>query len=169
MPERYHPGVTGPYFKDRFTYEEATDSYLCPQGQRLPFRGLRRNNGKVPGPFRVYRASRPVCRACPAYGICTKDAHAGRALWIGPTDTLLRKHRRWMTTETARRWYARRKELIKPVFGILKEQMGARRFLLRGLANVKAEFVLLATAFNLRTLWRLWRAIGRSFAPGVTV
>ncbi len=103
MPERYHPGVTGPYFKDRFTYEEATDSYLCPQGQRLPFRGLRRNNGKVPGPFRVYRASRTVCRACPAYGICTKDAHAGRALWIGPTDTLLRTHRQWMTTEAARR------------------------------------------------------------------
>ncbi len=169
MPERYHPGVTGPYFKDRFTYEEATDSYLCPQDQRLPFRGLRRNNGKVPGPFRVYRASRPVCRACPAYGICTKDAHAGRALWIGPTDTLLRKHRQWMTTEMARRWYARRKELVEPVFGILKEQMGARRFLLRGLANVRAEFALLATAFNLRTLWRLWRATGRSFAPGVTV
>ena len=34
--------------------------------------------------------------------------------------------------------------------------MGARRFLLRGLANVRAEFVLLATAFNLRTLWRVW-------------
>ncbi len=73
-----------------------------------------------------------------------------------------------MTTEAARRWYARRKELIEPVFGILKEQMGARRFLLRGLANVRAEFALLATAFNLRTLWRLWRATGRSFAPGAT-
>ena len=101
MPERYHPGVTGPYFKDRFTYEETSDSYLSPQGQRLPFRGLRRNNGKVPGPLRVYRASRTVCRACPAYRVCTKDAHAGRALWIGSTDTLLRKHRQWMTTETA--------------------------------------------------------------------
>ncbi len=62
-----------------------------------------------------------------------------------------------MTTERARRLYARRKELIEPIFGILKEQLGARRFLLRGLANVRAEFVLLATAFNLRTLWRVWR------------
>ena len=41
--------------------------------------------------------------------------------------------------------------------GILKEQLGARRFLLRGLANVRAEFRLLATAFNLRTLWPVWR------------
>ena len=47
MPERYHPGVQGPYFKDKFVYDPATDSYICPQGQRLPFRGLRRKNGNI--------------------------------------------------------------------------------------------------------------------------
>ncbi len=62
-----------------------------------------------------------------------------------------------MTTERARGLYARRKELIEPIFGILKEQLNARRFLPRGLANVRAEFALLATAFNLRTLWRVWK------------
>jgi len=62
-----------------------------------------------------------------------------------------------MDTDTARRMYARRKVLSEPTFGILKEQLGARRFLLRGLANVISEFALLATAFNLRTLWRAWR------------
>ena len=164
MPERYHPGVQGPYFKDRFVYDATTDSYLCPQGQRLPFRGLRRNNGKMPGPFRVYRASRTVCRACPAYGVCTKDAHTGRALWIGPSDTLLRKHRRWMATEQAQTLYARRKGLIEPAFGIIKEQLRGRRFLLRGLDNVRAEFTMLATAFNLRVLWRAWAA-GQSPRP----
>ena len=61
-----------------------------------------------------------------------------------------------MATEEARALYAQRKVLPEPVFGILKEQLGARRFLLRGLADVRAEFVLLATAFNLRTLWRVW-------------
>ena len=156
MPERYHAGVRGPYFKDQFLYDAATDSYLCPQGKRLSFRGLRRNSGKIAGPYRVYQAFRAVCHACPAYGVCTRDVRAGRALWIGPTDTLLRKHRQWMDTDMARRLYARRKGLIEPVFGILKDQLGARRFLLRGLVNVRAEFTLLATAFNLRTLWRVW-------------
>ena len=37
----------------------------------------------------------------------------------------------------------------------------ARRFLLRGIVNVSAEWVLLATSFNLRTLWRIWRDWGR--------
>ena len=152
MAERYHPGVRGPYFKDRFVYDAATDSYQCPQGQRLPFRGMRKVNGKIRGPFRVYRASRTVCRACPAYGVCTKDAHTGRALWIGPADALIREHRQWMATGETRAMYTQRKQLNEPVFGIIKEQMGARRFLLRGLANVRAEFVVLATAFNLRTL-----------------
>ena len=62
-----------------------------------------------------------------------------------------------MTTGKARGLYTRRKELIEPIFGVLKEQLGARRFLLRRLANVRAEFRLLATAFNLRTLWQVWR------------
>ena len=47
--------------------------------------------------------------------------------------------------------------LIEPLFAIIKNQLGARQFRLRGIANVKAEWSLLATAFNLRTLWRVWR------------
>ncbi len=168
MPERYHEGVQGPYFKDRFIYDATTDSYLCPYGQRLSFRGTRRNNGNIPGPYRLYRASRTVCHACPAYGVCTRDVHSGRALWIGPSDALLRRHRRWMTTEEAKALYSRRKELPEPVFGILKEQQGARRFLLRGLSNVRAEFHLLATAFNLRMLWKVWKGEHRPLMAGTT-
>ena len=158
MTERYPKATQGPYFKDQFRYDASTDSYLCPQGQRLPFSGIRKNNVKIPGPFRVYRGSKTTCHACPAYGVCTRDGHTGRALWIGPADTLLREHREWMTTETAKTLYSRRKGLIEPVFGILKEQLGGRRFLLRGLARVQAEFSLLATAFNLRMLWRADKA-----------
>jgi hypothetical protein len=66
-----------------------------------------------------------------------------------------------MNTNEAHTLYARRKELIEPTFGILKDQMNARRFLLRGLANVRTEFTLLATAFNLRTLWRMWSMADR--------
>ncbi|MYH62365.1 MAG: transposase [Caldilineaceae bacterium SB0675_bin_29] len=63
-----------------------------------------------------------------------------------------------MSTRQAQEVSKRRKQLIEPVFGIIKEQQGARRFLLRGLVNVAAEWILLATAFNLRILWRIWRS-----------
>lgn len=62
-----------------------------------------------------------------------------------------------MSTDEAWVVYKRRKQLVEPVFGIIKEQLTDRRFLLRGFANVSAEWTLLGTAFNLRTLWRVWR------------
>jgi transposase len=156
MAERYQGEVHEPYFKDQFRYDAATDSYTCPRGQSLPFRGHRIYPLTGSRSIRVYRASRTACRTCPAFGICTKDHHGGRALWIGPSDELLRRHRQWMQTGEAKNLYARRKELSEPTFGILKDQMGARRFLLRGLTNVRVEFALLAVAFNLRTLWRIF-------------
>ncbi len=107
--------------------------------------------------MRLYRASGAVCRACPAFGVCTTDRRHGRALEIGPHDAALRRHRAWMSTGEAKQAYRQRKQLVEQVFGIIKEQQQARRFLLRGLPNVAAEWTLLATAFNLSALWRMRR------------
>jgi hypothetical protein len=60
-----------------------------------------------------------------------------------------------MRSVEARALYTLRRQFSEPVFGILKAQMNGRRFLSRGLANVRAEFSLMATAFNLRSLRRL--------------
>ena len=144
-----------PYHKDRFTYDEDNDCYYCPRGETLPFL---RNKPKRGVLVRVYRASASVCRECPAFGVCTKDRRKGRGLHLGPHDAVSRQHRAWMETEEARKVYKLRKQLVEPVFGIIKEQQGARRFLLRGLGNVSAEWTTLATAFNLRILWRVWRS-----------
>ena len=88
---------------------------------------------------------------------CLTRGSPSRSLTISPYDAALRRHRAWMSTDEARSAVRRRKHLVEPVFGIIKEQQGVRRFLLRGLGNVTAEWTLLATAFNLRTLWRVWR------------
>ena len=151
MPESQDRALKHPYHKDRFSYEEATDSYICPHGQSLPFRRIKSTKGTI---VREYTATGAWCRNCPAFGVCTRNGR-GRKLEIRPQDTALRRHRAWMETEEAKAAYSRRKELVEPAFGIIKEQMGVRRFLLRGLVNVRAEFAMVATAFNLLTLWRL--------------
>ena len=69
---------------------------------------------------------------------------------------MLRRHRSWVSTSAAKEAYGLRKQLVEPVFGIIKEQQGIRRFLLRGLANVAGEWIMLSTAFNLRALCRVW-------------
>ena len=155
MPESQDRALESPYHKDRFAYDEVSGRYRCPEGQWLRFTRIKRTRQVK---MRLYRASGTVCRACPAFGVCTTDRRRGRALEIGPHDAALRRHRAWMSTEEAKEVFTERKQLVEPVFGIIKEQQRAQRFLLRGLPNVAAEWTLLATAFNLRTLWRAWRA-----------
>lgn len=60
-----------------------------------------------------------------------------------------------LETEDARKLYARRKQTVEPVFGIIKSVIGFTRFRLRGLANAAAEWTLIALAYNCRRLHRL--------------
>ena len=55
--------------------------------------------------------------------------------------------------------YRRRKAIVEPVFGVLKERRGMRQFRRRGLEKVAVEFALAATAYNLTRLWRLKPAL----------
>jgi transposase len=50
--------------------------------------------------------------------------------------------------------YRRRKAIVEPVFGQLKEARGFRRFLLRGLRKVAGELNLIALTHNLLKLFR---------------
>ena len=69
-----------------------------------------------------------------------------------------RRMRQRLRSPAGRAVYARRKAIIEPVFGVLKEQRGMRRFRLRGLAKVGVEMALAATAYNLTRLWSRKRA-----------
>jgi hypothetical protein len=60
-----------------------------------------------------------------------------------------------MKTEEGREFYAKRKSTIEPVFGIIKEVMGFRQFLLRGFEAVKGEWNLVCIAFNLKRIHTL--------------
>lgn len=51
--------------------------------------------------------------------------------------------------------YRRRKAIVEPIFGVLKQQRGMRQFRRRGLDKVAVELALATTAFNLSRLWRL--------------
>ena len=110
---------------------------------------------------RARECTKPVCQACPVVAACITNGSRRRSLVIGPYDTALRRHRAWMATNEAHSALKMRKQLVEPVFGIVKEQLGVRRLLLRGIDNVAVEWTLLATAFNLRTLWRIWRSRSR--------
>ncbi len=64
----------------------------------------------------------------------------------------LKRVRQRLRSPAGRKLYERRKGLIEPVLGTLKEHRGMRRFHRRGLAGVNTEFLLMALAFNLTRL-----------------
>ena len=62
--------------------------------------------------------------------------------------------RRNTTSDEARALYARRKAIVEPVFGQIKEVRGFRRFLLRGMRKVAGEWSMLTATHNLLKLFR---------------
>jgi transposase len=50
--------------------------------------------------------------------------------------------------------YSRRKVIVEPVFGQIKEARGFRRFLLRGLKKIRGEWSLVCLTHNLLKIWR---------------
>jgi hypothetical protein len=53
-----------------------------------------------------------------------------------------------------RKLYAARKHIVEPVFGQIKRVRGFRKFMLRGLARVAAEWQLICLTHNLLKIWR---------------
>lgn len=60
-----------------------------------------------------------------------------------------------LQTQAGRALYALRKQTIEPVFGIIKEALGFRRFSLRGLAKVNLEWTLVSLSYNIKRLYHL--------------
>src|SRR4051794_2517212 len=65
---------------------------------------------------------------------------------------------RKLRTVKGRATYAKRKGMIEPIFGQLKQVLGFRQFSLRGLASMRGEWRLMCTVHNLLKLWRHGRA-----------
>jgi transposase len=61
---------------------------------------------------------------------------------------------RKLRTKKGREKYAKRKGIIEPIFGQVKQVLGFRQFALRGLAAMRSEWRLMCTVHNLLKLWR---------------
>ena len=60
-----------------------------------------------------------------------------------------------MKSQPGKTLYKLRKQTVEPVFGIIKEVMGFRRFLLRGREKVGLEWTLVCVSYNLKRMFTL--------------
>jgi transposase len=89
------------------------------------------------------------------------DSNLARSLNLGvrcrrkACAAVHRRMRRKLRSEDGRLAYGRRKAVVEPVFGVLKQQRGLRQFRTRGIANVGNEFTLATLAYNLTRMHAL--------------
>jgi Transposase DDE domain len=73
---------------------------------------------------------------------------------IPKSATLVERMKRKLMTKAGRAIYARRKIIVEPVFGQIKQAQGFRQFLLRGVEKVRSEWALVCATHNVLKLHR---------------
>lgn len=146
--------VTGKFDKANFIYDEKADEYICPEKNKLKFtcEYYSKEKKKL---IREYVGM--SCRHCPLNLECTKRKDKIRRLSRYPFEKERNELAVKMKTKEAKEIYQRRKETVEPAIGSIKENLGVRGFLTRGLSTVKNEFNLACSAFNIKKIWILLR------------
>ena len=137
---------------ENFTYDPQKDEFICPAQQRLFFQYISRyttENGYV-SDRRNYECK--TCGQCPLKDQCTQ-AKGNRKIRISFRLLEYRRQARAnLTSEVGQRLRANRSTEVETVFGNVKQNMGFRRFHLRGMEKVKTEWGIVSIAHNMRKL-----------------
>jgi len=155
ISEQIEPNGEGHEFhKSNFSCEAEKDVIICPQGKELIFERVKKNKSKK-YEVRVYRCHHG--ENCPFAKDCTDDKR-GRSIEIEPHYEVLRRQIAKQKDPYKKELLAKRKQIVEPVFGIIKNVLCFRRFTVRGLEKVKTQFSLICTTYNLHKLYEVWKA-----------
>jgi len=146
--------------KDKFKYQQLTDTYTCPKSITLHRQGkiYSRHDGI---PFKRYVAHWTDCKNCPWVDICvspsSQRAARGRMLNRNIYEDQMDHNDEQVAAR--KNEYRRRQAIVEHPFGTLKRQWGYTHTLLKGLNKVNGEFGLILLCYNLK---RLISILGKS-------
>lgn len=146
---------TANFTKKDFIYDEDRDLYTCPGGKELRHQWRSYTvprSGITKDKKRMYRARNTDCAVCQLKSKCCpngKSRRVGRHIYEHARD-MVKRLRETPEYEQSRR----ERKKVEMSFAHLKCQHGFRRLRLRGPTGVRDEFLLAATAQNLRKLAR---------------
>jgi len=143
---------TGQLDRAAFVYEAGRDVYWCPAGRTLTlFQTKTKERGtSASSVYRVYQCS--SCAGCGLAKDCLGKGSGRRTVSHDQHDGVRRAAAARMHTPRGRAAYARRAHLAETPNAVIKQVMGLRQFLHRGLEKVRTEWWWACTAFNLRKL-----------------
>jgi transposase len=138
----------GSFSRQDFTYDHQGDVYVCPAGKMLTCKGTVVNDNQL-----LYRARKYDCDACSLKARCCPKEPARkvpRSIYEGARDMA-----RDIAKTDAYRTSRRQRKKVEMLFAHLKRILRLDRLRLRGPCGAHDEFLLAATAQNLRKLAKL--------------
>jgi transposase len=147
-----------PFAASHFTYDAEANVMVCPQKVRLPYLQKKVQHGYE---VQVYQ-----CRdaaSCPVRAQCCTNKR-GRLVKLNPQYQAIQRQQQRHRNPLHQQHLRRRKELIELVFAQLKEHERFRRWTVRGLRKVRAEWSFLLTVYNLKKMYARWKE-GSLFPP----
>ena len=130
--------------KPDFSYDQEKDCFVCPAGNSLELKS-ESSDGK-----KVYQATETACVSCPYRGRCC-DSKKGnpRTITSDDKEPLRQEMVEKMEQESSKEIYRKRKKIVEPVFGHVKNS-GFRGFSLRGFKKGGGEFSLVCAVHNFK-------------------
>ena len=154
-PINYELSKTRKYTTDIFRaehmeYNEERDTYICSQGNELKFvyskQSTTKNGYKVE--TKIYRAD--SCEHCPLKEKCFTNKRNCKQIQVSePFARLRKKSMENICSEEGIRLRVNRSIQVEGAFGVIKQDMGFRRFLTRGKRKTETQFMLIAFAYNI--------------------
>jgi len=132
--------------KSDFSYDEDRDCFVCPAGKPLELKSVN-SDGK-----KVYQAVKAECDTCPYRARCCGSKRGNsRTISTDDKEPLRQKMNKKMEQESSKEIYKKRKKIVEPVFGQIKNN-GFRGFSLRGYEKGSGEFSLACTVHNFKKI-----------------
>ena len=138
----------GTFSRADFAYDDETDAYTCPGGKPLTTTGTVHDGRTL-----LYRASSRDCEPCPLKARCCPNTPHRRI----PRDVneRARDRAREIARTEAYLVSCRQRKKVEMLFAHLKRILRLGRLRLRGPTGARDEFLLAATAQNLRKMAKL--------------
>ena len=163
-PSNYENSKTRKYKSDigrreNMVYDELNDRYTCSMGYPLVNIGVKKTKSAAGYPIETTIYECANCSGCPNKEKCIrpggKKPLEERSKRLQVSKTFLRQRAEAearITAEEGILLRLNRSIQVEGAFGVLKEDMSFRRFLLRGKVKVKIEVLLLCFAYNVKKL-----------------
>lgn len=134
--------------KTDFSYDEDKDCFVCPAGHVLELK-TESGDGK-----KVYQGDKAECDICPYKARCCSSKRGEpRTINTDDKEPLRQRMNEKMEQESSKEIYKKRKKIVEPVFGQIKNS-GFRGFSLRGHEKASGEFSLACAVHNFKKVVR---------------